>query len=254
MIGAVVGDIVGSTYEFSPVKTKDFKLFPKNSRFTDDTVLTMAIAKSILDNEEYLKNIVEFGLKYPNAGYGGFFRKWLREKEHKPYNSWGNGSAMRVSPIGFAFDTKERVLKEAKKSAQITHNHPEGIKGAKAVAVAIFMAKKGATKTQIRDEIAKEFKYNLNRSVEEIRKNYSFEVSCQKSVPESIICFLDSNSFEDAIRNAISLGGDADTMASISGAIAEAFYGVPKDLKKRAYEFLPDEFIEILERFKARYY
>ncbi len=250
MLGAIAGDIIGSTYEFNAVKTKEFELFPKGSRFTDDTVLSMAIAKSILDKEPYLNNIIDFGLKYPNVGYGGNFRRWLKGEEYKPYNSWGNGSAMRVSPIAWAFNSQEKVLEEAQKSAEITHNHIEGIKGAKSIALAIFMARKGATKEEIRREISDRFKYNLDRTVDEIRPNYQFEVSCQKSVPESIICFLDANSYEDCIRNAISLGGDADTMGAISGGIAEAYYGIPKDIEDKVYSYLSSEFIDILERFK----
>ncbi|SFV62305.1 hydrolase, putative [hydrothermal vent metagenome] len=252
MLGAVAGDIIGSTYEFNSIKTKEFELFPKGSIFTDDTVLSMAIAKSIMDSEPYLDNIVDFGRHYFNVSYGGNFRRWLRGNDHSPYNSWGNGSAMRVSPIGFAFDTEQEVLKEARKSAEITHNHPEGIKGAEATALAIFMARKGATKEKIRERITKDFEYDLSRTVDEIRPDYKFEVSCAKSVPESIICFLDSSSFEDCIRNAISLGGDADTMGAIAGGIAEAYYGsVPDEVERKVYEILPDEFIEILERFRG---
>ena len=250
MIGAIIGDIIGSTYEFNAIKTKEFELFPKGSKFTDDTVLSMAIAKSIIDNEPYLDNIVKFGREYPHAGYGGFFRRWLKGDNHTPYNSWGNGSAMRVSPIGFAFDNEEEVLKEAKKSAEITHNHIEGIKGAEATTLAIFMARKGKSKEEIREVISDRFEYDLSRKVNEIRPNYKFEVSCQKSVPESIICFLDSDSFEDCIRNAISLGGDADTMGAIAGGTAEAYYGVPKEIEREVSHYLPNEFIEILTRFR----
>ncbi len=250
MLGAIAGEIIGSYYEFHKIKTKEFELFHPKSKFTDDTTLSMAIAKSILDNEPYLDNVIDFGLRYFEVGYGGSFKKWLKGDEHLPYNSWGNGSAMRVSPIAFAFDTEERVLEEARKSAEITHNHPEGIKGAEATALAIFMARKGATKEEIRERISKDFEYDLSRTVDEIRPEYKFEVSCQKSVPESIICFLDSNSFEDCIRNCISLGGDADTMGAIAGGIAEAYYGVPKEIEEKVYEYLPDEFIEILRKFR----
>ena len=248
MIGTIAGDIIGSWYEFHGIKSKEFELFHPQSRFTDDTVLSMAVAKSILDGEPYLKNIVDFGLRYFDAGYGGSFRRWLKGEEHLPYNSWGNGSAMRVSPVAWAFDSEEKVLKEAKKIAEITHNHPEGIKGAKSVALAIFMARQGATKEEIKERISTEFEYNLDRTLDEIRPTYKFEVSCQKSVPESIICFLESTSFEDAVRNAISLGGDADTMGAIAGGIAEAYYGIPKEIKERVYGYLNDEFIEILKQ------
>lgn len=250
MLGVIAGDIIGSWYEFHATKEKEFELFHPKSKFTDDTTLSMAIAKSILDDEPYLDNVVDFGLRYFDVGYGGSFKKWLKGDEHLPYNSWGNGSAMRVSPIAFAFDTEEKVLEEARKSAEITHNHPEGIKGAEATALAIFMARKGKSKEQIRERITTEFEYDLSRTVDEIRPTYKFEVSCQKSVPESIICFLDSNSFEDCIRNCVSLGGDADTMAAIAGGIAEAYYGVPKEIEEKINEYLSDEFVEILKRFK----
>jgi len=253
MIGAIAGEIIGSYYEFHKIKTKKFELFHPESKFTDDTTLSMAIAKSILDNESYLNNVVDFGLRYFEVGYGSGFKKWLKGKEHLPYNSWGNGSAMRVSPIAWAFDTEEKVLEEARKSAEITHNHPEGIKGAEATALAILMARKGATKKEIRERISTEFAYDLSRTVDEIRPEYKFEVSCQKSVPESIICFLDSDSFEDCIRNCISLGGDADTMGAIAGGIAEAYYGVPKEIKEKVLSYLPNEFLEIFERFQKRY-
>lgn len=250
MLGVIAGDIIGSWYEFHATKEKEFELFHPKSKFTDDTTLSMAIAKSILDDEPYLDNVVDFGLRYFDVGYGGSFKKWLKGDEHLPYNSWGNGSAMRVSPIAFAFDTEEKVLEEARKSAEITHNHPEGIKGAEATALAIFMARKGASKEEIRERITTEFEYDLSRTVDEIRPTYKFEVSCQKSVPESIICFLDSNSFEDCIRNCVSLGGDADTMAAIAGGIAEAYYGVPKEIEEKINGYLSDEFVEILKRFK----
>jgi len=250
MLGAVAGDIIGSYYEFHKIKTKEFELFHPQSRFTDDTTLSMAIAKSILDNEPYLDNVVDFGLRYFDVGYGSGFKKWLKGNEHLPYNSWGNGSAMRVSAVAWAFDNEDKVLEEAKKSAEITHNHPEGVKGAEATALAIFMARKGETKERIREEVSERFEYNLNRTVDEIRPDYKFEVSCAKSVPESIICFLDSDSFEDTIRNAISLGGDADTMGAIAGSIAEAYYGIPKEIEEKIYKYLPDEFIEILEKLK----
>jgi len=253
MLGAIAGDIIGSAYERHPIKTKKFELFSKYSKFTDDTVMTMAVAKAILDNEDYLKYVVDFGTRYVDVGYGGSFRRWLRSWNHKPYNSWGNGSAMRVSAIGFLFDSEQEVLTEAKKSAEITHSHPEGIKGAEATALATLMARKGESKNQIRERISKQFNYDLNRTVDEIRPSYQFEVSCQASVPESIICFLDANSYEDTIRNAISLGGDADTMACIAGAISEAYYGgIPQEILDETYKRLPKEFLEIILRFKDK--
>ena len=253
MIGAIAGEIIGSYYEFHKIKTKEFELFHPESKFTDDTTLSMAIAKSLLDDEPYLDNVVDFGLRYFEVGYGGSFKAWLKSDEHEPYNSWGNGSAMRVSPIAWAFDTEEKVLEEARKSAEITHNHPEGIKGAEATALAIFMARKGASKEEIRERISTQFTYDLSRTVDEIRPAYKFEVSCQKSVPESIICFLDSDSFEDCIRNCISLGGDADTMGAIAGGIAEAYYGVPEEIEEKIYGYLSEEFREILKRFRERW-
>jgi len=250
MLGAVAGDIIGSHYEWNRIKTKEFELFHPDSRFTDDTTLSMAIAKSILDDEPYLDNIVDFGLRYFDVGYGSGFKRWLKGDEHKPYNSWGNGSAMRVSPVAWAFESEERVLAEARKSAEVTHNHPEGIKGAEATALATFMAREGATKEEIRERISTQFEYDLSRTVDEIRPEYDFHVSCAKSVPESIICFLESYSFEDCIRNAISLGGDADTMGAIAGGIAEAYYGIPKEIEERVYGYLNDEFLGILKRFR----
>jgi len=252
MLGAIAGDIIGSYYEFHKIKTKEFELFHPESKFTDDTTLSMAIAKSIVDDEPYLYNVIDFGLRYFDVGYGSGFKKWLKGEEHKPYNSWGNGSAMRVSAVAWAFETEEKVLEEARKSAEITHNHPEGIKGAEATAFAIFWARKGLTKALIREKISEKFDYDLTRTVDEIRPEYKFEVSCAKSVPESIICFLDSDSFEDAIRNAISLGGDADTMGAIAGSIAEAYYGIPKEIEEKIYTYLPEEFKEILEKFQKK--
>jgi len=215
--------------------------------------MSIAILKSIINNEPYLDNIIDFGLRYFDVGYGSGFKKWLKGIEHKPYNSWGNGSAMRVSAIAWAFSTEEEVLFQAQKSAEVTHNHIEGIKGARATALAIFMARNNKNKDEIRERIAQQFSYNLTRTVDEIRPNYIFHVSCQESVPESIICFLDSTSYEDAIRNAISLGGDADTMATIAGGIAEAYYQeIPQEISKGTYERLPKEFLEILSQFQDK--
>jgi ADP-ribosylglycohydrolase len=252
MLGAIAGDILGSSYERKRIKTKDFEFFREGSTFTDDTVMTIAIAKSILERQPYLDNVIDFGLRYYEVGYGSFFKKWLKSDEHQPYGSWGNGSAMRVSPIGFAFDTESKVLEEAKRSAEITHNHSEGIKGAQATALAIFMAQMGKSKEEIRERISYDFGYELNRTVDEIRPEYKFDSSCQGSVPESIICFLDSISYEDCIRNCVSVGGDADTMAAIAGGIAEAYYGgVPHEIEERVYGYLPDEFVDILEKFTS---
>jgi len=253
MLGAIGGDIIGSAFERSPIKTKKFTLFSQDSILTDDTVMTIAIAKSLINNEKYIDNIIDFGIRYNNVGYGASFKKWLNSWNHKPYNSWGNGSAMRISSIGFYFSSEEETLHEAKRSAEITHNHIEGIKGAEATALAIFMARNNKSKNKIRERISKQFGYDLERTVDEIRPNYKFYVSCQESVPESIICFLDSTSYEDCIRNAISLGGDADTMATIAGGIAEAYYNdIPKEISSNIYKRLPKEFLEILLQFKDK--
>ena len=254
MIGAIAGDIIGSVYEHRPIKSKDFPLFSQGSRFTDDTVLTIAIAESILTGLDYRGALLDFGKRYPQAGYGGSFFRWLQAQDPKPYNSWGNGSAMRVSPVGFAFSGEKDILKEAKATAEITHNHPEGIKGAQATALSIFLARTGVGKEQIRSHISKRFNYDLNRTVDEIRPAYSFDISCQGTVPEAIIAFLDSDSYEDAIRNAVSLGGDSDTLACITGGIAEAFYGgVPDDILKEALNRLSPEFFEVVNDFRQVY-
>lgn len=254
MLGAIIGDVVGSVYEHHRIKTTDFPLFHHRSRFTDDTVLTIAVAEAILNQTGYGEAIKAYGQRYPDAGYGGSFAKWIFAEDSEPYHSWGNGSAMRVSPVGLAFSSVEEVLQEAARSAAVTHDHPEGIKGAQATALAIFMARTGAGKEDIRAEIAQRFDYDLDRTVEDIRPGYQFEVSCQKSVPESIIAFLDSNSYEDAIRKAVSLGGDSDTLACIAGGIAEAYYKeIPANMVREVRSRLPEEFLHIVDEFNARY-
>ncbi len=224
MLGAIAGDIIGSVYEHRPIKTKEFPLFGPHSRFTDDSVLTIAVAEAILLRDSYETTVRRYGRLYPHAGYGGSFNGWLLSDTPEPYNSWGNGSAMRVSSVGFAYNDEQTVLREARRSAEITHNHTEGIKGAQATALAVFLAKIGADKTSIRDRIQELFDYDLTRTVDSIRPDYVFDISCQGTVPEAIVAFLDSSSFQDAIRNAVSLGGDSDTLACIAGGIAEAFY------------------------------
>ena len=254
MVGAVIGDIIGSRLEKNNIKNKDFELFTKQSRYTDDTVLTIAIADCLLNSKDYAKTVKKYGRNYPFAGYGGTFKKWLVGIIRGPYNSWGNGSAMRVSPIGFAFNDEEKILEEAKKSAEITHNHEEGIKGAQAIAISIFLARKGKSKKEIKKYIEERFGYDLNRTIDEIRPNYEFDVSCQGSVPESIIAFLESENFEDAIRTAISIGGDSDTIASMTGAISEAYYKtIPKELIEKMNEYLPKDFRKIIHEFKKKY-
>lgn len=254
MIGAIAGDIIGSVFERHPIKTTSFPLFSKSSRFTDDTVLSLAVADAILNKIDYATALKSYGRKYPNAGYGMSFYSWMQSPETKPYNSWGNGSAMRVSPVGFAFDSTEDVLREAERTAIVTHNHPEGIKGAQATALAIFLARQGASKEEIRKQIGYRFSYDLDRSLDEIRPSYFFDVSCQRSVPESIIAFLESKDFEDAVRLAISLGGDSDTMGCIAGGIAHAYYGkIPLKISDQVKLRLPQEFMLIVDQFNATF-
>lgn len=254
MIGAVAGDIIGSVYEHHPIKTADFPLFHPRCRFTDDSVLTVAIASAILDQVDYASALKAFGRKYPHAGYGGAFLGWLFAAESRPYNSWGNGAAMRVSPVGFAFPDADRVLTEAQRSAEVSHNHPEGIKGAQATALAVFLARHGESKAGIRREISRRFGYELQRTVAQIRPGYHFDVSCQGTVPEALIAFLDSNDYEEAVRNAISLGGDSDTLACIAGGVAQAFYReIPEHILETVYGLLPAEFVTVIERFNQAY-
>ncbi|MBW1781491.1 MAG: ADP-ribosylglycohydrolase family protein [Deltaproteobacteria bacterium] len=254
MIGAIAGDIIGSVYERSPIKTKESPLFSPSSTFTDDTVLTVAIAEAILTGRSYLECLRDVGRRYPNAGYGGNFFRWLFSEDPRPYNSWGNGSAMRVSPVGFAFGDETVVLREAEKTAAVTHNHPEGIKGAQATALAIYLARKGHLKEEIRERISADFNYDLGRSVAAVRPSYGFDISCQGTVPEAIISFLDSTSYEDAVRNAVSLGGDSDTLACIAGSIAEAYYGpVPDPIQAAVRNALPPDLLGIVDTFYAKF-
>jgi ADP-ribosylglycohydrolase len=254
MKGAIAGDIIGSVYEWERIKTKEFPLFAPHCRFTDDTVLTVAVAEATLTSRPCQQALHEFGRKYPQAGYGRSFKQWLSAETPAPYNSWGNGSAMRVSPIGFAFSSEDEVLEHARLTAEVTHNHPEGVKGAQAAALAVFLARTGCAKEQIRERIASEYDYDLNRTVDDIRPDYSFDVSCQGTVPEALIAFLDSVSYEDAVRNAVSLGGDSDTLACIAGGIAEAFYGgVPDDIWSEAQERLTPHLLKVVASFAGKY-
>lgn len=254
MIGAIAGDIIGSVYEADPIKTKDFPLFHPRCRYTDDTVMTVAVARAVLRNEDYQSSMIDLGRRYPFAGYGGTFIQWLHADHPRPYNSWGNGAAMRVSPVGFAFDSMDKVLTQAEMTAKVSHNHPEGIKGAQAVALAIFLARIGKPKHAIKTAVEKRFGYQLNRSVDDIRPTYHFDVSCQGTVPEAIIAFLEAESWEDAVRNAVSLGGDSDTLACITGGIAEAFYGpVPAAVQDAVKAALTDELWEITDSFRKQY-
>jgi ADP-ribosylglycohydrolase len=254
LLGAVSGDVIGSVYEFSRQKQYDFPLFTNGSKVTDDSVLTLAVAAAILQQRSYLDCIREYAQAYPDSGYGGFFRKWMYSNDPQPYNSFGNGSAMRVSAVGWAFDTVEQVLSEAERSAAVTHNHPEGIKGAQVTALAVLLARKGESKEAIRQQVVSRFGYNLGRSVDEIRQTYEFTEACQETVPEALIAFLESDGYEDAIRKAISLGGDADTLAAITGAIAEAYYaGVPAEIAAEVRERVPATLWKVIEEFSKRY-
>lgn len=254
MIGAIAGDIIGSIYEWNNIKTKHFPLFSDGCSFTDDTVLTIALADSILNKTSYVKKLRSYHHAYPFRGYGGHFDTWARTHSEQPYNSWGNGSAMRVSPVGFAYDDLRTVLQKAKESAAVTHNHPEGIKGAQAVAGCIFLARTGKSKAEIKAFVEETFHYDLHFTLDEIRANYHFDVSCQGSVPEAIVAFLESEHFEDAIRNAISIGGDSDTIACITGSIAQAFYGgVPEFIKEKVFSLLDSHLSKITWQFYERY-
>jgi ADP-ribosylglycohydrolase len=249
MIGAIAGDIIGSVYEWHNIKTKSFELFDEECFFTDDTVLTVALADAIIHNKNYGKVMKEYYQSYPDAGYGSSFKSWAVIGENQPYNSWGNGSAMRTSPVGFLYDSLSEVLDKAEYFASFTHNHPEGIKGAKATSAAIFLSRTGSSKADIKSYITKQFDYDLSTSIDEIRPEYSFDVSCQGSVPQAITAFLESTDYEDAIRNAISIGGDSDTLACIAGGIAEAFYGVPKEISAKSMSILDYDLREVVREF-----
>jgi ADP-ribosylglycohydrolase len=254
MLGAIAGDVIGSVYEYHQIKTTEFPLFPKHCRFTDDSVMTIAIAYSLLENVDYAASMKLFGRKYPNAGYGSHFIRWLFEEDVRPYNSWGNGSAMRASPLGFAIDDIDTLLAEAKRSAEVSHNHPEGIKGAQATALAVLFARKSWNKERIRTEISERFNYDLNRGLAEIRQTYEFDESCQGTVPEAIIAFLESGTYEEAVRNAVSLGGDSDTLACIAGGIAQAYYKtIPVEIATKVVDLLPGDLLDVVNRFNREY-
>lgn len=254
MLGAIAGDVIGSIYESVPTKSLHFPLFEPKSRFTDDTVLTIATAWAILHDRPFGLAYREIGCRYPGAGYGSDFRTWLLTADAGPYGSFGNGSAMRVSPVGLAFDEEQDVLHQARQSAIVTHDHPEGIKGAQAVALAVFKARQGHSKGQIRDAIQSQFGYDLDETIDDIRPDYSFDVTCQGSVPQAIVAFLDSRDVEHAIRLGISLGGDSDTQAAIAGGIAHAFFGsVPTEIVDGVRPRLPAEFQDVIDEFCERY-
>lgn len=254
MLGAIAGDIIGSVHEGAGTKRRDFALFHRAAQFTDDTVLTVAVADRQLNGGDYVDLFHDYFHTWPNAGFGGMFYQWAAARLRDPYYSFGNGSAMRVSPVGFAHETLDDVLAEAKASAAVTHDHPEGIRGAQATAAAIFLARTGHAKDDIRGQITQRFGYDLERTLDDIRPHYRFDVTCQGSVPESIIAFLESSDFEDAIRNAISLGGDADTQACITGGIAEAYYaGVPEHIAEPALERLDPRLRAVVEAFGEQF-
>lgn len=232
MIGAIAGDVIGSVHEGGYRQEKDFPLFLPASRFTDDTVLTVAIAQAVRVGVPFEDSLRRWGRRYPEAGYGGWFRTWLFIDDAGPYGSYGNGSAMRVSPIGWAFDDPERVMHVATRTAEVTHDHPEGIRGAQAVASAIFLARSGNSKDRIAELLSDSFGYNCSMTLAELREKGVYDTSCQSTIPAVAAAFLNSTDFEDAIRNAVSIGGDADTMAAITGALAEAHYGgVPQEIQ-----------------------
>jgi ADP-ribosylglycohydrolase len=254
MLGAIAGDVIGSVHESAGTKTKQFPLFDNDSQFTDDTVLTVAVAERLLHGGEYVDLFHNYFARYPQAGFGQSFAHWAAERRREPYGSWGNGSAMRVSPIAYAFETLVEVLDEARQSAAVTHDHEEGVRGAQATAAAVFLARCGATKADIRAAVEEQFGYELGHRLDDLREEYTFDISCAGSVPPSIIAFLESTSFEDAVRNAISLGGDADTMACIAGAIAEPYYGgVPPAIADQVLDLLDRRQRRTIADFRRRF-
>ena len=261
MYGAILGDIIGSPYEFDRgSKSKDFPLFSPDSVYTDDSVMTLAVADAFLsiapntDDADIRRRLIQsmqfYGQTFPHAGYGGMFRRWLKDPNPQPYGSYGNGSAMRVSSAAWLFGDLETVRHMARLSAEVTHNHPEGIKGAEATASAIYLARTGSTKAEIKAYIEANFHYDLSRTCDEIRPTYHHVESCQETVPEAITAFLEGESFEDVIRTAVSLGGDCDTLTCIASSIAEGYYGVPEELKQQCQERLPEDLRKVLQRFE----
>ena len=261
MLGAMIGDIAGSRFEWDNIKTKDFELLHPACRMTDDSIMTLAVAKAILESHETGSDLGEsavfrmqkLGRRFPYAGFGGHFRRWLTDPNPRPYGSYGNGAAMRVSPAGFAASSLEEAKALSRAVTEVTHNHPEGIKGAEATACIIYLARTGKTKEEIRSFVREHY-YPLDFTLDEIRPAYTFDVSCQGSVPQAIEAFLESTDFEDAIRNAVSIGGDSDTIAAIAGGMAEAFYGIPGALREKALGYVRDgELLAILRDFEAAF-
>ena len=252
MLGAISGDVIGSVYEDWPMKKKDFPLFHHDCGFTDDTVLTVAVADALLEGESYASAMRRWARRFPTRGYGIRFAQWFMAASPEPYNSFGNGSAMRVSPVAWWFDDEAQVLEEAERTAACTHDHPEGIRGARAVALAVYLARQGLEMRVIRERVTREAGYDLETPLEVIRPEYSFDITCQGSVPQAIRAFLEADSVEDAIRNAVSLGGDADTQAAIAGSIAEAAWGVPEDMARAVLKKLPDDMKSVIDAFRQR--
>ena len=261
MYGAITGDIIGSQFEFDRGnKSREFELFGKKCEYTDDTVMTVAVAEALLDagkdadektiKEKLISSLKKWGKKYPYAGYGNRFKLWVLSDKSEPYGSYGNGSGMRVSPVGWLYDSMERTREVARWTAEITHNHPEGIKGAESTAAAIFMARHHAAFEEISNYIEDEFGYDLSRTLDEIRPDYCHVEDCMKTMPEAFTCFLEAGSYEECIRNVMYIGGDTDTLGAIAGAIAEAYWGIPEDLIRKAKEYLPDDIKAVVERFE----
>ena len=256
MIGAIIGDIVGSRFERYNHKSKDFELFNARCRPTDDSMMTLAIAKALVDSNEDYSDLSKkaiywmqtIGCAHKNAGYGGGFRRWLQADHPRPYNSYGNGAAMRISPVGWVADSIEEVKDLSYKVTSVTHNHSEGLKGAEATAICIYLARNNYTKEDIKEYINNNY-YNINFTLLEIRDDYKFDVSCQGSVPQALECFFESEDYEDAIRNAISIGGDSDTIGAICGGIAEAYYGLPDEIKEKVRDYLDDDLLDIIDEF-----
>lgn len=253
MIGAIAGDVLGSVHEAGGTKTKRFALFTDESCFTDDTVLTAAVAEVLLTGKEYGPTFQRYFRAYPDAGYGSQFKFWCEIRSTTPYQSWGNGSAMRVSPVAYAHDRLEDVLAEAERSARVTHDHPEGVRGARAVAAAVFLARSRGDKREIAETIEKEFGYRLDQSLKSVRRTFLFDVSCAGTVPWALRAFLEAGDYEDAVRNAISLGGDADTLACIAGAVAGAYYGVPPEIEAETLTRLDNRLRGVVSRFRERF-
>ena len=253
MIGAIAGDVIGSVHEAAATKTKQFLLWTPESSFTDDTVLTAAVAEILMTGGDYKRMFQRYFRAYPDAGYGQQFKSWCELRSTEPYNSWGNGSAMRVSPVGWAFDRLDDTLSEAERSARVTHDHPEGIRGARAVAAAVFLARNQTDKREIAEYIEAEFSYRLGRPLKSVRRTFLFDVSCEGTVPWALRAFLEADGYEDAVRNAISLGGDADTLACIAGAVAGAYYGVPADIVSEVLSRLDDRLRGVVSRFEERF-